>query len=113
MPAPDPLDELRERIRATEEAAGRLADKARASIPPQGWASSEEREHTAAELQALVGLLTALRDVVPPEIWDQLREIIRQLLLLVRALIDWWVERMEPGQRVPGRRAEPEDIPIS
>jgi hypothetical protein len=105
MPTDDPLDALRERIRATQEAAERLAGEASASAP------HAEREQTAQEAQALVALLHTLRDVVPPELWAQIRDLIRQLLLLIRALIDWWVDRIETGPR--GAVPLVEDIEIS
>jgi uncharacterized membrane protein YccC len=104
MPTDDPLDALRERIRATQEAAEKLAGE------PRG-AGDEE---TAREAQALVALLQTLRDMVPPELWQQIRELIRQLLLLIRAISDWWVERIEPGPDGPRGAAPPvEDIEIS
>jgi uncharacterized membrane protein YccC len=104
MPTDDPLDALRERIRATQEAAEKLAGEPRA-------AGDEE---TAREAQALVALLQTLRDVVPPELWQQIRELTRQLLLLIRAIIDWWVDRIEPGPSRPRGAAAPvEDIEIS
>jgi hypothetical protein len=102
MPTEDPLDALRERIRATHEAAERLAGEQR----------GPGDEETAREAQALVALLQTLRDLVPPELWQQIRELIRQLLLLIRALIDWWVDRIEgPGPR--GAAPAVEDIEIS
>ena len=102
MPTEDPLDALRERIRATQEAAERLAGQPRA----------DGDEQTAREAQALVALLQTLRDMVPPELWQQIRDLIRQLLLLIRAIIDWWVDRIEaPGPR--GAAPAVEDIEIS
>jgi hypothetical protein len=113
-PEPEHLDELRDRLRATQEAAEKIAGR----IPPQGWATpSEDRERaeTAAEIQALVGVLHALRDVVPDDLWDQIREIARQLLLLLRALLDLVVERLggpEGGPGADGRgRADGPDLP--
>jgi hypothetical protein len=114
----DPLTNLRERIHATRAAAEQLAAEAaeairaerNGAVPPRGWATPEEREATRSELHALLAMLEALRDLVPPELQQQLREVLRQLLLLIRAIIDWWVGRID----VP-RGAEPEieDIPIS
>ena len=102
MPTDDPLDALRERIRATQEAAEKLAGEPR----------RPGDQETAREAQALVALLQTLRDVVPPELWQQVRELIRQLLLLIRAIIDWWVDRIEgPGTR--GAAPPVEDIEIS
>ena len=110
MPASDPLDELRARVRATQEAAERLAGEWRP--PEDGW-SAHERDDTVREIQALAGLVTALRDLVPPDLVDQLREIVRQLLLLVRAIIDWWVERIEAAPSRASRPPDVQDIPIA
>jgi hypothetical protein len=111
---PADLDELRERLRATQEAAEKLAGR----VPPQGWASAsdDERGQTAAEVQALVAVLHALRDLVPEDLWEQVREITRQLLLLLRALLDLVVERLgAAGTPARPRPSGPDlqDIPIA
>jgi hypothetical protein len=121
----DPLHELRDRMRATQEAAERLAgDAARAAqaraegtIPPAGWATPQERATMRDELEEIAGLLRALRDLVPPELQAQLTEVLLQVLLLLRALLDWWVDRLQdgaPGTR-PSRAVAPEgqEIPIT
>jgi hypothetical protein len=118
-PEPEHLDELRERLRATQEAAEKIAGR----IPPQGWAApsyDRERAETAAEIQALVGVLHALRDTVPEDLWVQIREIARQLLLLLRALLDLVVDRLGAADGRPaagGRGAaggpDLQDIPIA
>jgi hypothetical protein len=113
----DPLGELRERLRATHEAAAKLAgDEAR--VPPQGWAATPrggEGEGAAAsgldaDLAALVAAVSALRELVPPELQQQVADLIRQVLLLIRAILDRWIERLE-GER--GAEPEVEDIPIA
>lgn len=114
MSDPDALDELRARLRATHEAAQRIAG----GVPPQGWAaaSQDARSETAAEIQALVGVLHTLRDLVPDDLWDQVREIARQLLLLLRALLDVVAERLgAEGAPARPRGAGPDlqDIPIT
>lgn len=112
--APEPIDlaELRERLRATQEAAEQIAGR----VPPQGWASAEERSDAAAEIHALVAVLHALRDLVPDDLWEQIREVVRQLLLLLRTVLDLVVERLsrEPGaaERAPSGPAV-QDIPIA
>jgi hypothetical protein len=108
---PDALDELRERLRATREAAERLADDP-PRVPPQGWATPPRADGAGGsdDLAALVALVQALRDVVPPELQQQVTDLIRQVLLLVRALVDHWIERLE-GER--GGEPEVEDIPIA
>ena len=110
MPDPerDPLEELRERVRATTEAAERImAEKA----PPRGWAAPPQTGEAQSEIQALVALLESLRDLLPPELRTQVTELVRQLLLVLRALIDWLVEALE--RRPRGGEPEVEDIPIS
>ena len=108
----EPIEELRARLRETQAAAERLADR----IPPQGWASAQARSETAEEIQALVALLRALRDVLPEDPWEQVREVVRQLLLLLRALLDLAVERLGAEGRsaaAPARGPSLQDIPIS
>jgi DNA-binding HxlR family transcriptional regulator len=51
-----------------------------------------------------------LREILPPELHHQLTDLVRQLLVLLRALIDWAVTRLE--QEGPGREPEVEDIRI-
>ncbi|MDO9410701.1 hypothetical protein [Patulibacter sp.] len=133
IPSPDDdaasaIADLRERILATKEAAERLhaqSEEARAaasdgSTPPSGWATPEDRGARADEVHALAELVRALRELVPDELRGQVTEVLRQLLLLVRAIIDWWVDRLEletpAGPRAAAAGAPPvprvEDIPI-
>ena len=121
----DPLEELRERIRATQEATERLATEAAGAArartegrpPPQGWRTPDDTSQTADEIRALANLLESLRSLVPPELQQQLTDVIRQVLLLLRAVIDWWVDRLDTreGARKPPRGDEPavEDIPVA
>jgi len=118
LPAPDPLAALRDRIAATEDAARRLADEARAEAgrpPAAGWDVPRAAGRTNDELDALVGLLAALRDTLPPELRAQLAELVRQVLVFVRAVLDWWIGRLEHG-RADGPPPAPaggfEDIPL-
>jgi hypothetical protein len=106
----DPLSDLRERLRATQEAAARLAGEA-PRVPPQGWAAPPRTDgDTGDELAQLVALLGSLRELVPPELQQQVTDLIRQVLLLVRAVLDLVIERLEPGR---GGEPDVEDIPIA
>jgi hypothetical protein len=109
---PDPLDDLRARLRETQAAAERIAGR----VPPQGWATPNEASATADEIQALVAVLKGLREVVPEELWEQVREVVRQLLLLLRAILDLIVERLD-AERPPagsgGGASKLQDIPIT
>jgi hypothetical protein len=57
---------------------------------------------------ALFVLLDGLRRVAPRELEDQLTKLIREFLLTLRSLIDWYLERLDR----PTREPEIEDIPI-
>ena len=104
MAPPDPLDELRERVRATQDAAERLAGDAR-------HAADWSRDQTREELEAMAALLRTLRDVVPPELQQQVSEVLRNVLLLLRAVIDHWVARLEAAPPRPPE-VDVQDIPV-
>jgi hypothetical protein len=104
MAPADPLSELRERVHAAQAAAERLADEAREH------AAELPRPDARDELDALVALLRALRELVPPELQQQVTDLIRQVLLLVRAVLDLAIERLETGR---GGEPDVQDIPIA
>jgi hypothetical protein len=119
---PDPFDELRVRLQATQEAAERIAQQ----VPPQGWATPRDGDAMADDVRALMAVLHGLRDVLPEDLLEQAREAIRQLLLLLRAILDLVVARLdepeaESGARRATRSADsadsssvgPQDIPIA
>jgi len=111
-------------VRAAQEAAERVIahastesgtrPEARADRPPpRGYASPAQEDadgRRSAEAQALLALLDFGRGLIPPELRRALTELLRELLLLLRALIDWYLERLELRRRAP---VEVEDIPIS
>jgi hypothetical protein len=57
---------------------------------------------------ALFVLLDGVRRAAPRELQDQLTNLIREFLLTLRSLIDWYLERLDRPRREP----EIEDIPI-
>jgi hypothetical protein len=107
-------------VRRTQEAVERLADEAagpageEAPRPPRnGYAvpgDGDPGRQAGREAQALVALLDLVRALVPRELQEQLTALVRELLLLVKALIDWYLERLD-RRRTPA--VEVEDIPIS
>jgi hypothetical protein len=113
----DPLAALRERIRSTAAAADRLADQAAraGNGAPGSDAPPPRTDEAAQEAQALVALVGLLRDLVPDELRQQVLDLVRQILRLIRAIIDWYLQRLEAGPRAgqPASR-EPvvEDIPL-
>ncbi|MDX6697997.1 MAG: hypothetical protein QOE65_1394 [Solirubrobacteraceae bacterium] len=121
----DPLDELGERLRSAQETADRLVREATEAArmaggdpagdprrpPPRGYATpGDGGRSTAADIQALAALLELGRTMLPPELRAQVAELVREILLLVRALIDWYLERVEARRKAP---VEVQDIPIS
>jgi hypothetical protein len=120
-PAQDALRAMRAQLdeahaaadRLVQEAAGRAAEAGPGDppqVPPRGW-QSDPRDAAASEVRALLGLLESVRDTVPAELSRQLAGALRDLLLALRALIDWYLERLgEPAARNPG--VEVEDIPL-
>jgi hypothetical protein len=94
---------------AQRQAEGATAEPA-PGVPRSGW-DSGRGDAATPDLSALLTLLDALRAAVPAELSRQLAAALRELLLALRALIDWYLERLgEPG----GGRAdvEVEDIPL-
>jgi hypothetical protein len=115
----DPLDEMRSQVDAAYAAADRLVREAEAAareragddIPPAGYEGERAQSERSAfaDLQALAGLLDTARTSLPPELARQLAEAAREMLLALRALIDWWIARLE---RPPESPVEVQDIPI-
>jgi hypothetical protein len=84
------------------EAAGWDEDPLRPP-PPRGGGP-----RSSFDPAALFVLLDGLRRVVPRELEGQLTNVIREFLLTLRALIDWYLERLDR----PPREPRVEDIPI-
>jgi hypothetical protein len=57
---------------------------------------------------ALFVLLDGVRAAAPRELRDQVTNLIREFLLTLRSLIDWYLERLDERPR----EREVEDIPI-
>jgi hypothetical protein len=60
------------------------------------------------DLSQVFFLLDSLRRAIPQELQDQFNALVREVLLTIRALIDWYLERLERGPTEP----RVEDIPI-
>ena len=118
MAETDPLSQMRSQVDAAYAAADRLVREAEAAardragdVPPAGFEGERAQGERSAfgDLQALAGLLETARSSVPPEVARQLAEAARELLIALRALIDWWIARLE---RPPDTPVEVQDIPI-
>ena len=120
MPETDPLTAVRQAERLVREAQERAEAIASEGVragqaPPRGW-DVPRAEHAAGsaadqfgDLAALAGLLDAVRGAVPPELARTLADALRELLLALRAVIDFYLERLDRPAPPPVRV---EDIPI-
>ena len=79
--------------------------------PPAGWQTplGDEDRRRNGELELLIQFFQSVRDVIPPDLQRRLGEALRELLLAIRALIDWYLERNEQRRTGGG---EVQDIPI-
>jgi hypothetical protein len=116
----DALGRLEERLDRASEAAERLLADAAGHVtrkpPPAGWQQPpDDKGATApgsglgADTDLLLALVAALRDRIPPDLQQRLAEAVREVLLALRALIDWYLERGEHRRSGP---SDVEDIPI-
>ena len=117
QPGPDALAGIRARVddaymaadrivREAEEAARSLAG----SVPRHGWSAGVRADGDPfPDLRPLLAIVESARGLVPPELVERLAGALRELLLALRALLDWWIERME---RRPEAEPQVEDIPI-
>jgi hypothetical protein len=104
---------MTERERSTAADGGRREPRAREAPngPPPRWDGADDPRQRREEpdLSALAAVVESLRTAVPREVQDQFISLQRELLLTIRALIDWYLERLEASRRPP---PAVEDIPI-
>jgi hypothetical protein len=116
----DALSRLQERLDRASEAAERLiaeaAARATRTPPPSGWQTPEPEgaaesagARARGEVDLLLQFVQSLRELIPPELQRRLTEALRELLLALRALIDWYLERSQRRRTEP---AQVQDIPI-
>jgi hypothetical protein len=89
--------------RLIQEAGEQAAARMRAAWEPSG--SGQDKR----DLELLLQVVRAVRDAVPPELAARLADALRELLLALRAVIDYAVERLEKARAEP---VEVQDIPI-
>jgi hypothetical protein len=123
--AEDALRRLEERLERASNAAERLIAEAAAGVarstgsagsadgkpPPAGWQvpPDEESAPGRADGEVLAQVIQSLRELIPPDLQRRLVEALREVLLAVRALIDWYLARVEQRRTEP---AKVQDIPI-
>ena len=94
---------VREAQRAAEQAAA-------GAVPPRGWAApGDDRPSAFPDLAQLTALIESLRGVVPPDLARQLADALRELLIALRAVLDWYIARLEPPEPPD---SDVQDIPV-
>ncbi len=68
----------------------------------------EERAQGPPDPAALFAMLDGMRRMAPRELDDQITNLIREFLMTLRSLIDWYLERLDHPREEP----QVEDIPI-
>ena len=106
----DPLETVREAERLVREATER-AEKLAGEVPPRGFEEQRAGGAPFPELSALTGLVELARGSLPPDLQRQLQQALRELLLALRAVLDYSIDRLEPGPPPPSSSVG--DIPIS
>jgi len=103
-------DPIREAERLVREANERAAEAARRTAPPRGYDVPREDGHAFPDLSSLNAILDLARQGLPPDLQRQLQQALRELLIALRAVLDYSIDRLEP--EAP-ESAPVEDIPIS
>lgn len=112
----DPLDAVRDAERLVREATER-AEQIAGDVPPRGYQqpgpgdADPPTSPPFPDLSALTGLVELARSSLPPDLQRQLQQALRELLIALRAVLDYSIDRLEPGPEPPS--ASVEDIPIS
>jgi hypothetical protein len=111
----DPLDAVRDAERLVREATER-AERIAGDVPPRGYESERSKGARVGgdafpDLSALGGLIDLARSSLPPDLQRQLQQALRELLIALRAVLDYSIDRLEPGPEPPSSTVE--DIPIS
>jgi hypothetical protein len=109
----DPYADAERLVRAAQEAAEQAAAAA-SDPPPSGWQTPRGQPANGSgtpfpDLSALFALVDTLKGTVPAELAQQLTDALRDLLVALRAILDYSIARLER----PASEPRPvEDIPI-
>jgi hypothetical protein len=113
------LRRLEERLDRASQAAERLLQEAidaaggarEPKVPPAGWQAPQADGDGRAprDIELWLQIVRSLRELIPVELQERLAHAVHELLLALRALVDWYIERLERGR---GEPVQVEDIPI-
>jgi hypothetical protein len=107
-------DDVRARYEEAErlvrEAQHAAEDAAAHTVPPRGWSvPGDDRTPPPFDLGQIAALIESLRGVVPSELTGQLTDALRELLIALRAVLDWYIARLEPPEP---QTDDVQDIPV-
>ena len=107
-------DPMREAERLVREATARAREAAgEGAVPPRGYDAHPRPDGSSSpfpDLSSLNSLVELARSGLPPDLQRQLQQALRELLIALRAVLDYSIDRLEPE---PPESAPVEDIPIS
>ena len=96
-------------VREAHARAEEAARAAEANTPPNGWAGPT-RAAAVPDFAALFALVDAAKGTLPPELLRQVADALRELLVALRAVLDYSIDRLD---RPAPEARDVEDIPIS
>ncbi|MDA0165790.1 hypothetical protein OM076_36325 [Solirubrobacter ginsenosidimutans] len=98
-------------VREAQARAEEAVREATSELPPNGWGNGPPppSSHAFPDLSALIAMVDGLRGHLPPELARQLSDALRELLVALRAVLDYTIERLD---RPSSGEREVEDIPI-
>ena len=96
-------------VREAHAKAEEAARAAEARTPPNGWGSPTGAP-AVPDFAALFALVDAAKDTLPPELLRQVADALRELLIALRAVLDYSIDRLD---RPTPEARDVEDIPIS
>jgi hypothetical protein len=107
----DPLShEYAEAERLMREAEAKARAAGAGPVPPRGWSvPGDERTPPPFDLGQIAAMIESLRGVVPSELTGQLTDALRELLIALRAVLDWYIARLEPPEP---QTDDVQDIPV-
>ena len=100
-------EQAREEFRRASESWEQHKAEAGGAWEPPG-AGPRATPGAGPDLSGLLVLLDVLRQAAPAELQERTSSLIREVLLTLRALIDWYLEHLDQ----PPGKPEVEDIPI-
>ena len=95
-------------VREAHARAEEAARAAAAAVPVNGWAGGSPPR--TPDLATLLGLLDVAKGSLPPELLRQVADALRELLLALRAVLDYSIDRLD---RPAPETRDVEDIPIT